>query len=140
MGSEGNAGVVFHLEDSKLAKAAKGYSGRVQLTAQVIDYDLWQDLVARFKEGLPLYRGKDIKEQVIEILQEDRAALQTESERQIHALRSELERARQEISKLRAQLNLAARPLPPAVAEQTRELEQVAKSLVSGILEDTKKE
>lgn len=139
MGSEGTAGVVFHLEGSSLAAAASGYSGRVQLTAQVTDYSLWQDLVARLKEGLPLYRGKDIKEQVIEILQEDRASLQTESERQIHALRSELERARQEVSRLRAQLNLAARPLPPAVAEQARELEQVAKSLVSGILEDSRK-
>jgi hypothetical protein len=134
MGDEGAAGVVFHLEASNLKKSAKGYSGRAQLTAQVTDIELWNDLVLRLKEGLPLYRGKDIKEQVIEILQEDRANLQTESERKLHALRTELERALQDNSKLRSELRRYG--LLPGLAdlqERSQELERAVREFVEAV-------
>jgi len=107
MGAERVAGVVFHLEEAKLKEAAEGFSGHALLSAQVTDIELWQAMVDQLTEGLPLYRGKDFKSQLIQVLQEDQEALKTASERKVQELTAELERTRQTVNQLYMELGEA---------------------------------
>lgn len=120
MGNERVAGVVFYLEESTISEAAEGFTGRAKLSAKVTDVEMWEAMVAQLAEGLSLYRGKDFKSQLIEMLQEDQEALKIETERKIQNLIVELERHKQTVDQQAAALITAER----LIREQSAALAQ----------------
>jgi predicted RNase H-like nuclease (RuvC/YqgF family) len=97
MATEGTAGVVFYLESSDLGEAAAGFAGKAELTATVTDIDLWESVLHQLKEGLSLHRGKDFKQQMIEMLQEEHEELKETAQRTEESKTAEIERLRQQL-------------------------------------------
>jgi len=121
------AGVTFYLEDSSCVAGKKGtYVGHARLSAAVNDVDLWDRLLKQLN-GMVLYRGSDMKTQIINVLQGKNQALEKSVGQIQDQMVDKVERAEQRASVAEADKV----DLEKKVAELERELESAMEILMA---------
>lgn len=127
-------GVTFYLKTADYKVINKRAQSTVVLHAEIHDPSMWEDIRAKLKE-IRIYQGDNFKNELIEILQEDKAELEGEKGTFEEVLRTADERMKQEISLATRDKNIAeneARNLRTQLAEQQgelRRLQQLERSL-----------
>jgi len=92
------AGVTFYVENSSCVAGVGGnYVGQVLLSASVNDIDLWQKLLEQLR-GMVLYKGSDMKTQIIGTLQSRNSQLEQTIEQTQAQLNEKIQRAEQRAS------------------------------------------
>lgn len=67
---QNKVGVTFHVMHSEVqGNPGGGYSGKVTLHGVVADLDLWEKVIEQLR-GMELYKGRDFKSELIEILRQ----------------------------------------------------------------------
>lgn len=122
-----SAGVIFYVDNSSINKAGNKYSGKVALSATVTDTELWEQLLKQLN-GMTLYKGSDMKTQIISVLQGKNSQLETVLEQTQAQLTDRAERAEQRASIAEAD-NMV---LAERVAVLERELESALNEIAAG--------
>lgn len=105
MGQVKEPAIVFHLMDSSISllnENTNEYKGIAKIEATVKDMKFWEDIVARLN-GMTLYRGDDIKTELIGILKEEKAGLETKLTEEQIASNSAMEHIKQRSSILESE-------------------------------------
>jgi hypothetical protein len=121
-------GVTFYLENAAQEPSTKHKAkGRVILTADIDDFNLWDETIKKF-DGLRIYDSDSFQHEMLEMLQEDGEKLSAEVSRVREEYRTGRERLLAELAY--AQQNISALALTNArQSQRIRELEAVEAEL-----------